>query len=334
MSKLESLSMLVAARAKAAPTVSGERLHWDGSGVVYRCVGPHTSLQPIHLGIQRTIPLSHASFQGHQQTAAEYQARQPSSTAGDIYMASSVQPHAVDWEKEAARVTFYLDPILLRDPTHAAISGATGELMWFRRECHAESINPSIHPALIVHMAHEALQAERVQIIPHFRARDPLIQHIALVLKADLQGEDSASRLYAEVLANALVVHFLKRYAASRQPVRESTGGLSLYKLRRTTEYINKHLERDLYLTELAEVGQTSLAYFARLFKQATGLTPHQYVIMCRIERAKRFLTETELPIIDIAHRVGFVDQSHFTALFRKHVATTPRVYRDNARRE
>jgi AraC-like DNA-binding protein len=170
-----------------------------------------------------------------------------------------------------------------------------------------------------VPIAHETPQAERVQIVPHFRARDPLTQHIALVLQAEVESsEDMASRLYADVLANALAVHFLSRYAASRQTVRESTGGLSLYKLRRTTEYINEHVERDLSLTELAAVAHTSLAHFARLFRQATGLMPHQYVIVCRIEHAKRFLAETELPIIDIAHRVGFADQSHFTALVPK----------------
>jgi AraC-like DNA-binding protein len=131
------------------------------------------------------------------------------------------------------------------------------------------------------------------------------------VLQAEVESEDVASRLYAEVLANALAVHFLSRYAGSRQTVRESTGGLSLYKLRRTTEYINEHVERDLSLTELAAVAHMSLAHFARLFRQATGLTPHQYVIVCRIEHAKRFLAETELPIIDFRHHLIKVEAAY-----------------------
>ena len=80
-------------------------------------------------------------------------------------------------------------------------------------------------------------------------------------------------------------------------------------------------------------MAQTSPAHFARLFRQATGQTPHQYVIMCRIERAKRLLTETEWPIIEIGHQVGFTDQSYFTAVFRKHVATTPNAYRADTQR-
>jgi AraC-like DNA-binding protein len=53
--------------------------------------------------------------------------------------------------------------------------------------------------------------------------------------------------------------------------------------------------------------------------------TLHWDGIMRRIERAKRLLRETEWPIIDIGHHVGFTDQSYFTAVFRKHVTTTPK---------
>jgi AraC family transcriptional regulator len=80
-------------------------------------------------------------------------------------------------------------------------------------------------------------------------------------------------------------------------------------------------------------VAQMSPDHFARLFRQATGRTPHQYVVICRIERAKRLLRETEWPIIDISRQVGFTDQSYFTAVFRRHVATTPKAYRDDAHR-
>jgi len=68
-----------------------------------------------------------------------------------------------------------------------------------------------------------------------------------------------------------------------------------------------------------------SPAHFARLFTQATGLAPHQYVILCRIAGAKQLLAETDVPLVEIGPRVGFTDQNHFTALFRKHVATTPK---------
>jgi len=121
------------------------------------------------------------------------------------------------------------------------------------------------------------------------------------------------------------VVHFLSRYAASQPPLRQASGGLAPSKLRRTIAYIQDHLEEALSLSTLAAVAQTSPAHFARLFKQATGRTPHQYVITCRMAYAKRLLVETDLPLSEIAPQVGCADQSHFTALFRKHVSMTPK---------
>jgi AraC family transcriptional regulator len=84
-----------------------------------------------------------------------------------------------------------------------------------------------------------------------------------------------------------------------------------------------------LSLATLAAVAQMSPTHFAHLFKQATGQTPHRYVIRCRMEQAKRLLAETDVPLSEIAYQVGCADQSHFTALFRHHVATTPKAYRD-----
>ena len=181
-----------------------------------------------------------------------------------------------------------------------------------------------------MHGADGPPHSQRVQIVPHLYASDPLLSHIVLVLKAASEADGVAGRLYAESLTNALAMHFLRRYAACRPPVAAYTDGLSKLKLRRTSEYIEAHLERNLPLTEMAAVARMGVAHFARLFKQATGQTPHQYVIMRRIERAKRLLRETEWPLIEICHRVGFTDQSYFTAAFRRHVGTTPRAYRDD----
>lgn len=125
---------------------------------------------------------------------------------------------------------------------------------------------------------------------------------------------------------------FLRRAGVTGQSPGEVTSGLSPCKLRRTIAYITDHLEQDLSLVTLATVGEMSPAHFARLFKQATGLPPHQYVLMCRMERAKQLLAETDLPLIEIALQVGCADQSHFSALFRAHVTLTPKAYRDTTR--
>jgi AraC-like DNA-binding protein len=118
------------------------------------------------------------------------------------------------------------------------------------------------------------------------------------VLQIAVTAEGVAGQLYAAALTEALVMHFLRRYAASRPPQRQGTGGLAPSKLRRTIAYIRDHLEQALSQATLAAVAQTSPAHFARQFKRATGRTPHQYVITYRIEYAKRLLAETDVPLI------------------------------------
>ena len=183
--------------------------------------------------------------------------------------------------------------------------------------------------------AGSTLQVEHVELAPSLLADDPRLHHIALGLQAVIEGESVAGQLSAQLSADAFVTPFLRQHGATRvtrQSPSEVIGGLSRYKLRRTIAYIQDHLEQDLSLVTLAAVGETSPAHFARLFKQATGLSPHQYVLLCRMERAKQLLTETDLSLIEIALQVGCADQSHFTALFRTHFALTPKAYRDRTR--
>jgi AraC family transcriptional regulator len=208
-----------------------------------------------------------------------------------------------------------------------------GELVWIRRDEDTRSGSVLARPALVVYDVNGALSADRAELVLHLAAGDPLLQHIAPVLQAELQAKTADAHLYAELLADALAVHFLRRNAAANRGVRQFTGGLSPYKLRRVLSYINEHLEQDLSLPRLAGIAQASVAHFARLFKQATGSTPHHYVLACRIDHAKGLLIETDLPLSEVAQRVGFADQSHLTVLFRTHAATTPKAYRDSTKR-
>jgi AraC family transcriptional regulator len=152
---------------------------------------------------------------------------------------------------------------------------------------------------------------------------------MGLALKAELEAGGADTRLYAESMATALSVHLLRRYSSRQPEIRDYPGGLPKYKLREAIAYIQEHLDQNLTLAELSSAVQMSSHYFASLFKQSTGLTPHQYVTKCRIEKAKQLLLQRELTIVEICQEVGFQNQSHFTRVFRQHTMTTPKVYRD-----
>ena len=108
-----------------------------------------------------------------------------------------------------------------------------------------------------------------------------------------------------------------------------SNGGLSGHILRRVQEFINENLEEDMGLAEIAAVAGLSQFHFARSFRKTTGMTPQQYLMQQRIERAKELLSRADLPIVEVSLRTGFKNQSHFTTLFRKMTKLTPKTWRE-----
>ncbi len=97
---------------------------------------------------------------------------------------------------------------------------------------------------------------------------------------------------------------------------------------RRLDEYIQANLSQNITLEDLAQVVGLSTSHLTKLFKQSQGMSLYQYVIYCRIERAKQLLKHKKVAIAEIANRVGFADQSHLTHHFKRHVGVTPKVFR------
>jgi transcriptional regulator GlxA family with amidase domain len=106
---------------------------------------------------------------------------------------------------------------------------------------------------------------------------------------------------------------------------------LSRDALRRVIRHVNANLDSKLTWDGIAaEVGMDRFT-FGRRFKLTTGITPHQYVIRCRLKRAKTLLAHGRSSLADIALDIGCSCQSHFTTLFRQHVGTTPGEFRRRA---
>lgn len=108
----------------------------------------------------------------------------------------------------------------------------------------------------------------------------------------------------------------------------QEAGGLPAFRLRRVKSYVNQNFGDDLSLDAMADVAGMSKYHFCRLFRQSAGVTPYQYLLGVRVDRAKRLLQETEDSIGDIAEQVGFNSQSQFNRAFRKLAGTTPAAFR------
>jgi AraC family transcriptional regulator len=139
--------------------------------------------------------------------------------------------------------------------------------------------------------------------------------------------------LASESPANVVAVHRIPSAHASRRSARGSDGVLPQGRLRAITGHIEKHLDASLTLEQLAAVARLSPYHFARQFKAATGLPPHRFVILRRVERAKHLLqTGGDLSLAEVAALAGFSDQSQLSRHFKRLVGVTPRQFRTASR--
>lgn len=94
-------------------------------------------------------------------------------------------------------------------------------------------------------------------------------------------------------------------------------------------QHLESHIDRDIKLAEMAQIMNMNSSYFCRAFQQEIGISPHQFVLQLRIEKAKQILKQSpQLPISDVAVNCGFTNQSMLNKHFRKVVGTTPTQYR------
>ena len=187
-----------------------------------------------------------------------------------------------------------------------------------------------IAPAFLQQIAQEAAEmtSSTGNLLPEFRVRHPQIEQLGGMLLSEIKTGGLAGPLYVESLTNALAVHLLRNFSAAHPCVAPDGGGLSDRQLLQVTDYIHDCLGQDIKLSDLAELLSLSKFQFSRRFKHSTGITPHQYVLQQRLERAKHLLKETNLSVMEIAMVCGFSSHSHLGKLIRQHTGLSPKAYR------
>jgi AraC family transcriptional regulator len=167
-----------------------------------------------------------------------------------------------------------------------------------------------------------------VEIVESFNKNDADMWNLGQRLAAQLRSPVSGSRLYAETLNTQIAIHLLWNYSSLPPPGESRPQRLADQRLRRVIDYIHGTLGDDVSLEALAEVAGLSPNYFLVAFKQATGRTPHRYVIEQRVARACDLLHNPRSSITEVSLAVGFSSQSHLTEVFRRFMKTTPAAYR------
>jgi AraC family transcriptional regulator len=182
------------------------------------------------------------------------------------------------------------------------------------------------------HQAARALGGGDVALVEPHATADPLIREVGNAVDRDVRVRRPPDAGYMESLAAVLAAHVARKYMIAKGTKAACCGGLAPHKLRCVRDHIGEHLGETIRVEQLAEAVHLSPFHFARMFKQSTGQSPHLYVLMRRIERAKELLAGTDTALVDVAADVGFRTQGHFTGVFHRYAGFTPRAFRLHAR--
>jgi AraC family transcriptional regulator len=197
-----------------------------------------------------------------------------------------------------------------------------------RKNGFARVLHVVTEPALVSEVAADlGVHPDSVELVEQHGVLDPALLHIAMALRDGVRAGRADDAMYAESLSLALAVHLLRRYAAVPVGLQRLRGGLSQEKLMLAVEYIQDQLESGgLSVSGIARTVHMSPFHFARLFKQSTGKSPYRYVVQARAKRAKDLLKSGKFSIVEIAHRLGFADQSHMTRQLKDVFGATPKM--------
>jgi AraC family transcriptional regulator len=160
--------------------------------------------------------------------------------------------------------------------------------------------------------------------------QDPLLQQLALAVRRELQDGAPGGKLFAHCTVQLISLHLLRHYTALGDitVATESSHRLTARQLQRVVDRIQDQPGQELTLEVLAQQAGFSPFHFARLFRQTTGESPHQFVLRQRLDRARHLLEASDAPVAQVAAESGFADQSHFTRVFKRYLGVTPRTYR------
>ena len=218
---------------------------------------------------------------------------------GDIFITRATAPYELRWKSAAGEE---LDSVLI----HLAVEPYLAAL---------EAVYPG--------------KADAVEVTDFF-GRDETLEHLCFaavgMLAARVSGDAKSIAPFVQLMAACLV----GKYTNAASAKSDFRGGLPIWQLRKVEDHVRGQLAGDISVDVLAGLVELSPFHFSRVFKQATGMSPLQFVTRERITRAQQLIRETSHSLIDVALDVGYTSPSHFAQVFRRVVGVTPTEFRSS----
>ncbi len=191
-----------------------------------------------------------------------------------------------------------------------------------------EGVALAFDPARFDSLVQSADGKSSQTIIHSLAASPPKIEHLMRALAYESMQPSTPDRFSLECIATAIALALSQHAGATAMPAKAGSR-LAPRQIRAVQSYIEEHFEHSISLAQLAAAAGLSSFHFLRAFKQTLGVTPCQYVLDRRMERAKSLLKSSDMSVGEIGLCVGFEHASHFTRAFRRTVGIAPSIYRN-----
>jgi AraC family transcriptional regulator len=168
-------------------------------------------------------------------------------------------------------------------------------------------------------------------LAPMYGENDAVLAHLAAAVGDTIIAGLPASSLFVDPIVSAIANRFIAiNYHTPAAEPGKQTQRLTHRQMQRIREFVEANLEADIRLEMMAGICGRSTEYFVRVFKATAGVSPYQYVLNLRIERAKALLGVEGASIADVALQCGFSHQEHLTRMFRRFTGVTPGRFRSS----
>lgn len=183
-----------------------------------------------------------------------------------------------------------------------------------------------ISPEILYSFFDEHVQDRKIQFLKNYNINDRNMEAMIRLLCNEIEISNRNGKTYLKSILRSFVNYYIRNYSDysdkhddNRDDIRMKTDDIAA-----AVKYINENIFSDISIDDLASKCGLTKYYFLKKFRKIEGVTPYQYILKLKMEKAREIISSGSIQLIDVAYSLGFSDQSHFTNSFRKYFGEPP----------